>query len=413
MVETAEGKRGTVNNEKHQTNRSQIDKPDRHEVVRDDTGKRSPLADGRGQAVPWRLSNEGRISALKAYANSPEMPGRVFRCLAGELIAHVEHRNPFAVPSRVSEHVRQHCLLWADFMLTEPQVDWTSHRDVGPSQSLLVAMSAVAFVWAIRMPYESSPLELPGTANGGTALENLTMLSTNILGKPYGASEDLLEILAKVLHNDKSRRELKLSEDAAQETLQNAFLAIGGLTPELVEEIVKTGEVPYKAKHLVDPKLIARLYSQMEECFKCGLDVQGLADWLLEASSDDDLIEGLRGRWVHIYYRLLPFLWPPANSTAGMLPAMGPVEWIAHNLKFLRRIRGRDEKSERRKPSMTSLDTLSGMGEREVPLYEIIQGDPGLPLRIDDILEGLSLTEWERDVARLRSAGHTCVILLG
>jgi len=96
-----------------------------------------------------------------------------------------------------------------------------------------------------------------------------------------------------------------------------------------------------------------------------------------------------------------------------MLPAMGPVEWIAHNLKFLRRIRGRDEKSERRKPSMTSLDTLSGMGEREVPLYEIIQGDPGLPLRIDDILEGLSLTEWERDVARLRSAGHTCVILLG
>lgn len=367
------------------------------------------------------LSEGGRASALEALKRRPDIPDQVFQGFHLAWWIAASRRFPRAIKPLPSED--SYLFYWRVVvtMLTESQIDhetlsaareidFTPDAKAAASEALLEAVCAAGFVLMLAFwdePEAKGPLPALD-ANGW--LQTLTLMAHNWSGEPSPASRLLSDILHRVY------KEAGLDEDAAQSGLLNAFFASGGPTPQLVERIVRTGKVPYEAKHLVQVDRVKLMYDLMRELYEDGLDVRDFAEWLAELESAVDPTVGLVRKWGTGMVALVPYLWPPAVSAAFFLGGRRATEgkpheeWLRENFEFLQRIWWRDDQRARREARRVGLelDAPVETDEGSVSPREVVPGrsHPELEAEIGVLLDGVELTKRERQVAELLSQGY-------
>lgn len=377
---------------------------------------------GRPARVRVVLSRAQRVSAAKALKRWPGTPDDILESSIDELISEIQPMYPNAAPLALSEDFRRHYHGVLQRLMTVPDSEEVVYDGLALSRRLLVALSCMALVVSVYT-YEEPEGQLT-RGSSDVNWDTLEMLSCNVHGPPYGASEEAVENIEAWWTGDEAGRAGYLSETSAQECRLNAFFVIGGPTPQLIQDIVDSDgggndeneDVRYPAKGLLQPHKVKQLYAEMEKLYEQGFDVQELADDLAKESPGDDLVEGLRGKWDDICRWLEPFLLPPAVSAAGRLLRPGPGEWLHHHRDFIRRISERDSRRKRpdREPLATAarLDAALELEDGSVQPHEAVAGTTERDEALADeefeaFLDQLALTKREKEWARLRAIdGH-------
>jgi len=304
-------------------------------------------------------------------------------------------------------------------------VDETADTDVAPSESLLVAVSLTAYMAASCLPYKEPLRELhvPADLDKETLLDTVAACCLNAFGTPFSPTlaDTLATILRRLLGSPESQEAKRgmLSDDEVQHVLQTAFLASGGPTPGLVRLIVaevetarkedrqpkvpKEAELPLKAS----PEEVKQIYDEMAKRRKQGLPLELFGKALVENSTCDDLVEGLRGQWGSMKNAIMPFVWPPDMSTALRLTRSARRdEWVGNTVVAARQVKDRfDKRAQReRKRFPVELDKPVETGEGRVSLHGLIpDGSATIEAEesFEEALGAYSFTQREQQVAKL------------
>lgn len=365
-----------------------------------------------------RVSERARASILKARDRWPEIVDHVAKDTAADAVRLWRRLYPRAIVPRVPDSFFTHYRETVEQILAEEEerlLDRGLLSTEEPRRSLLTMLCAVGFVVAATTPRQGVSMLLAveselENADPETILDTLAMQANAFMTKDNDATDALLKALGRSL----KRRKVKA--DTVQSILQHASYAFAGVTPEVVESIVETGQVPYELKCVVDPAEVRKVYLERGKLFEWGAPVERLASLLTRVAGHDDLVAALKGKgtWPYIYLMLFPFVVHPSVSTASYLsarrlPAAEPHEvWGASIRAFWQRVGGRDRKREQREKGRIAaeLDKPVETGEGRVSLHETFPGSPGIEPGLDIVLLGLDLTRRERQVARLLAEGY-------
>ena len=355
--------------------------------------------------VTLHMSEQGRWSAVLAYTRWPGLPRHVFEACAEEA-KHVEYKRfpkSLRLPTDESSFLA-HCeKVFAALMTKVVTPEGTSPVGLVPGQAHLVAYSLIANACALVLSYEAPAqlLDIPDDCDEEALLDTLGAHCLNCFGPPRGITHTVVGILRTLFMG------YGLTEGAAQETAFAASICIGGLTPNLVREIVETGAVPELANSpfKVTAKQVQDMYHEMEKCVGQGINVDALAAELATHSASGDLVEGLRGLWCTALALTIPYLWPPDKSTAGALSDTARRDtWGGDAVTAAKRAKWRFDKRQQRerKRFPVELDKPVETGEGQVSLSELIPDESATvepEESLESVMDAYRLTQRERQVA--------------
>jgi len=378
-----------------------------------------------------QLSNDSRWQlALELSENGLHLAQRVFRAAHAEALQSLYERFPRAlrIPEGEDGYV-DHCSRVAAGVLSHQGVRAATRADVGPRPSRMVAVALIAYHAAplsLRSPIPlHQPVSLPPDMDEATLADTSAVWISNAFGTASELAEGLAaaghEVLVHASRIVQEPDQRDMSEDAVQEATLSMHLSWGGLTPELVLEIVREGSVPLAARPLFSLRgkgmgladQLRGLYHVYEARRHIPINIDVLGDNLERLSGGADVVEGLTGKWLAIGEGLYPHIWPPEVSTAVAFHRARVRDALGTSIRIAaQRTKWRDEKARGKAEAALSLDStpLASDGEDDgLSWYETV-ADPSSPTYdpgVDDLLSTLRLTREERRIAEFLAAGFT------
>lgn len=375
-----------------------------------------PTEHDEALASRLRISKQGLHALFLAQVAYPDLYEQTFAAIEEQSRELLRSRFPRALPVPFDSVARAHerklfgSVLGGMADLLEPAN--APSAPVSPRRSLVVALSIATEMLALVLPYEGPcQLDIPPDLDSESFLDTVAVLCCN----PLAPSGLFSEVVSQAVRRVLSAR-TGFFEDPVHSAVLSGYFASGGLTPNAVRSILDSDDVDKDIEVALGIKGqwwqfvsdVRRTYQELEQCHRCGLNLDAFADYIEGRATSHDLLDGLRGQWLDLLDVALP-LWPPATATAHvLLDSTRRDVWLGRTITAARRAHWRQEYAKRslRKRTAVHLDSGAygtqgeGASRHElVPDEDTAGNSADCYLELQEMLSEAGLTDQERRTA--------------